>query len=366
MKILPELFSFAIPMIILAWVLPKRYVLLSQIIVTGLFIIYKSPLSFSILTITAFGNYFLLYESTLSKSLKISISLIFLISLFYVVKILFTIHTDWIFPLGISYYIVKNTHYTLEFYKGKIHDKSLLFYLAYNFFLPVFIVGPINRYPEFIKDWQRRRFNSEYFSSGIERVLYGLSKIIILGNYVFTFLLRNIINKTDAHHIWLKTYLKTLQVIFNGYFQFAGYSDIAIGISLLLGFRIMENFNYPFLATNMAEFWRRYHISLSSFCRDYIYTPVTAYYRKPLFGIIATMLVIGLWHEISVRYLIWALLQAAGVYLSSFFTSKPKSIFAINLGRFFVINYYAFTCVILSYDHLSEAWNAYKILFLIK
>jgi alginate O-acetyltransferase complex protein AlgI len=366
MKILFELFSFAVPMIIFAWVLPKRYVLLSQIIITGLFIIYKSPLSFSILTITAFGNYFLLYESKLSKSLKISISLVFLISLFYLVKILFTIHTDWIFPLGISYYVLKNAHYTLEFYKGKIYHKSLLFYLAYNFFLPVFIVGPINRYPEFIKDWQRRRFNSEYFSLGIERVLYGLSKVLILGNYLCTFLLQNIIDKIDYNHSGLKIYLNSLRGVFNGYFQFAGYSDMAIGISLLLGFRIMENFNYPFLATNMADFWRRYHISLSSFCRDYIYTPITAYYRKPLFGIIATMVAIGLWHEISVRYLIWGLLQAAGVYLSSFFRNKPKSIIAINLCRFFCVNFYALTGIVLAYNHLPEAWNAYRTLFLFK
>jgi alginate O-acetyltransferase complex protein AlgI len=366
MKLLLELFSFAIPMIILSWLLPRRYVLLSQIIVTGLFILYKSPLSFSILTITAFGNYFLLYYAKFSKTVKISVSLIFLILLFYTIKILFSINNNWIFPLGVSYYTVKNVHYTLEYYKGKIYDKSLLFYLAYNFFLPVFIIGPINRYPEFIKDWHRRRFDPAYFSAGIERVVFGFSKIVILSNYLFNFLALNFVNNLDKSHVWLKTYLTAIRYIFKGYFQFAGYSDIAIGLSLLLGFRVIENFDYPFFAANMAEFWRRYHISLSSFCRDYIYTPLTSYYRKPLFGIIATMLVIGLWHEMSVRYMLWALLQAAGIYASSFIRVKSKSIFVINAGRFFIINYYAITCIIVTNDHLGQAWDTYKILFLIK
>src|ERR1700709_2438773 len=104
MKILLELFSFAFPMIILSWVLPKRFVLLSQIIITALFIIYKSPLSFCVLTITTFGNYFVLYKSNFTKTAKISVSLFFLILLFYTIKILFTIHHDWLFPLGVSYY----------------------------------------------------------------------------------------------------------------------------------------------------------------------------------------------------------------------------------------------------------------------
>src|ERR1700761_2348298 len=123
MNLLGELFCFAIPMVVLAWVLPKRFVLASQIIITGLFVAYKSPLSFSILTVTSLGNYFLIYRSNFNRSLKISISLVFLVLLFYTVKILFSINHDWIFPLGVSYYIVKNIHYTLEYFKGRINDE---------------------------------------------------------------------------------------------------------------------------------------------------------------------------------------------------------------------------------------------------
>lgn len=365
MKVLLDLFSFAIPMILLSWALPKKYVLLSQILLTGLFILYKSPISFCILTFLSFGNFYLLHKSKFRESIKIFISIFFLLLLIFTTKILFSIDKNWIIPLGMSYYSFRNIHYTLEYYKGKIRDKSILFYLAYNFFLPVILIGPINRYPEFVKEWQRRRFNKDYFSSGLERVLFGTSKILILGNYLFTLKAVNYIESIDSSHVWLKTYLETLRFVFNAYFQFAGYSDIAIGISLLMGYRIIENFKYPFLATNMRDFWTKYHISLSSFCKDYIYTPISSYYRKPIMGIIATMLIIGLWHEISIGYLIWGVMQAFGIYLSSLFQNKSRSILMENLGRVFVINFFALSCVIISHENLSSALEVYKTLFLI-
>ena len=366
MKILFELFSFAVPMVVFAWVLPKRFILFSQIIITALFIAYKSPFSLLILTAVSLGNFFLLHRLKANKAIKISISIILMAGMLYTEKILVAIEHNWVIPLGMSYYIFRNIHYTLEYYKGRMKDEGMTLYLAYNFFLPVFVVGPINRYPDFVKDWQRRRFNPEYFSAGTERILYGLSKILILGNFFFTFWSLNFIAGLNSHDIWLKTYLETIRFILNGYFQFAGYSDIAIGLSLLLGFRIIENFNYPFLSTNMAGFWTRYHISLSSFCRDYIYTPIMSYYRKPILGIVFTMLMIGLWHEISFHYLIWALMQSAGIYLATFFNFKNKSAILTNLGRVFVLNYFAISCVIVAHDSFSDTLNIYKILFFIR
>lgn len=365
MKVLLDLFPFIIPMIILSWALPKKYVLVSQIVITALFLLYKSPISFCILTFISFGNFYVLHKSNFKESIKILISITFLLLLIISTKILFSIDQNWIIPLGMSYYSFRNIHYSLEYYKGKIKEESPLFYLAYNFFLPVILIGPINRYPDFIKDWQRRRFNKDYFSSGLERILFGTSKILILGNYLLTMKAANYIESINEKYVWLKIYLETLRFVFNAYFQFAGFSDIAIGISLLMGYRIIENFNYPFLATNMRDFWTRYHISLSSFCKDYIYTPISSYYRKPMFGIIATMLIIGLWHEISLRYLIWAVIQAFGIYLASFFQNKPKSLILSNLGRVFVINFFAFSCVIISHEKLSAALQTYKTLFLI-
>ena len=365
MKLLAEVILFAIPMVLLAWTLPRRYVLISQIAVTGLFIGYKSPLSLLILTIVTLGNYYLIHKAELNKSIKIAISLCVLIALIVSAKILFTIHDHWIIPLGMSYYIFRNIHYTVESYHGRIQNDSLLFYLAYNFFLPVLIIGPINRYPEFIRDWQRRRMNTDYFSLGLQRILFGISKIVIIGNYLLTSKGGAFISGLDANHDWLRAYLETIVLVLNAYFQFAGYSDIAIGISLLLGFRIMENFNFPFLASNMQEFWSKYHMSLSAFCRDYIYTPIASYYRKPMLGIIATMVIIGLWHEITLPFLLWGLFQAAGIYAASLTKNLPTSMVSRNLGRVFVFNYFCLSCVIIDYEHLGKALEVYKTLFFI-
>jgi alginate O-acetyltransferase complex protein AlgI len=365
MKLLTEVILFAIPMVVLAWTLPRKYVLLSQIVITGMFIAYQSPLSFVILTTITLGNYYLLHKAVLRKSVKITISLCILILLIVSAKILFTIHDHWIIPLGMSYYIFRNIHYTIESYNGRIQNESLLFYLAYNFFLPVLIIGPINRYPEFIRDWQRRRMNSEYFSLGLQRILFGVSKIMIIGNYLLTSKSAAFIANLDESNVWLKAYLETVALVLNAYFQFAGYSDIAIGIALLLGFRIMENFNFPFLASNMQEFWSKYHMSLSAFCRDYIYTPIASYYRKPMLGVVITMIIIGLWHEITMPFLLWGALQAFGIYLAFLFKNSPTSWVSKNLGRIFVFNYFCLSCVIIDYEKLGKALEVYKILFFI-
>jgi alginate O-acetyltransferase complex protein AlgI len=366
MKLLLDLFSFSLPMIILSWILPKKYVLLSQIVITGLFVLHKSPISFIILTFITIGNFYVLHRSNFRESVKIATSIFFLILLIFSIKISLTINHELLIPLGLSYYTFRNIHYTLEYFKGKIKNESLLVYFAYNFFLPVFIVGPINRYTEFVKDWQRRRYDVSYISSGLQRILYGTSKIVIIGNYLLTRTTSVLIENISPNYIWLKTYLESLRFVFNAFFQFAGYSDVAIGLSLLMGIRIIENFNYPFFAMNMRDFWTKYHMSLSSFCKDYIYTPVASYSRKPMFGILATMLVIALWHEISIRYLLWGVLQALGIYLSSVFPKISKSILAKTLGSLFVINFFALSCILLSHDTLLSAFETYKIIFLFK
>jgi alginate O-acetyltransferase complex protein AlgI len=365
MKLLLEVILFSIPMVVLSWTLPKRFVLLSQIIITGIFIFYKSPVSFGILTAISFGNYYLLHKANLKKSVKIGVALFILIVLIAATKLLFTIHEHWIIPLGMSYYIFRNIHYTIEYHNGRIQNENLLHYLSYNFFLPVLVIGPINRYPEFVKDLQRRRPDSQYFSLGLQRMLFGISKIAIIGNYILTTKVDAFISTIAGDSLWLKTYLETVGMVLNAYFQFAGYSDIAIGLALLMGYRIMENFNYPFLASNMQEFWSKYHMSLSAFCRDYIYTPIAAYYRKPLLGIMIAMIIIGLWHEISIPFIIWGVLQALGMYLAVLFKNRPSSVVSKNLGRLFVLNYFTLTCVIIDYEGLPKAWEVYKILFFI-
>jgi D-alanyl-lipoteichoic acid acyltransferase DltB (MBOAT superfamily) len=153
------------------------------------------------------------------------------------------------------------------------------------------------------------------FSLGIERILLGYVKIVVLANQLVNVNMQAYIASIDPSREWLIAYLEMLAYGFNGYLQFAGYSDIAIGFALLLGYRVMENFNWPFLARNISEFWKRWHISLSNWCRNYIYMVVTSISRKPTLAILLSMLVLGLWHEISLRYVLWGVYHGVGIAL---------------------------------------------------
>ncbi len=116
-------------------------------------------------------------------------------------------------------------------------------------------------------------------------------------------------------HLSLVAYLGILKFAANAYVQFAGYSDVAIGLGLTMGFRIQENFQAPFLASNFSDFWKRYHIFLTSWCRDYVFTPLLSLTRQGITAISASMLVLGLWYECSWRYLIWGAVQGLDIIL---------------------------------------------------
>ncbi len=214
--------------------------------------------------------------------------------------------------LGFAFYILRAIHYLLDVYRSRIKIISWNKLIQWFWFLPTLQVGPIHRYDTFTRDMQRRRWDSDFFNQGLQRILFGYVKIVLLGNYLVAGKFTVLISTID-HQSWLYNYLDTLRYGLLLYFRFAGYSDIAIGFALLLGFRVMENFDKPFLANNLVDFWKRWHISLSSWCKDYVYTPVLAMTRTPLVAALASMLILGIWHEISWRYCLWGLFHGAGI-----------------------------------------------------
>lgn len=213
--------------------------------------------------------------------------------------------------LGLAYSSCRHIHYLIESYRGKIipNFRSLL---HYQLFLPVLVTGPINRYPEFVRSLQRRRWDEADFSKGLERIIYGYAKVVIVGNYVIDVKLRSLTQPVElppTMRLWVESALDWAYL----YAQFSGWSDVAIGFSLLMGVKISENFNSPLRATNLIEFWQRWHISLSSWCKDYVFVPVVAVTRQPLVAVVAAMLVMGAWHELSLYYVLWGCYHAIGI-----------------------------------------------------
>ena len=225
-------------------------------------------------------------------------------------------------PLGMSYYTFRCVHYLLEQLKQNLPRHTVGEFAAYLFFLPTLIAGPIHRFPEFHRDHRRARFSMQHLSEGFERILYGYAKILLLANFLIAQRLTPIISALESDWAWGSAYLGMLAGGFTGYLMFAGYSDVAIGTARLMGYRVIENFNNPFASRNIVEFWRRWHISLTSWVREYLYTAVFALTRRPYLAAMIALLAIALWHEFTWRYVIWGLAHGAAVALCQWYQRR--------------------------------------------
>ena len=282
---------------------------------------------------------------------------------------------DWLL-LGASFYVLRVIHYIIERYKGTLQRHGFTDYLNYMLFLPMIVVGPINRFDEFLREQRRRRWDSQLFAAGLERILYGYVKVVLFAGYFVNDILHSYTTSFSARDIWLPGYLSCLEYGLDLYFKFSGYSDIAIGFALLLGIRVSENFHYPFLQPNIARFWKSWHISLSSWCRDYVYMPIAAQYRRPFMGIIASMLILGLWHELSTRYVLWGIYHGLGIAAWQYFQHvKPQWLSPARGPMASVVHgfsiFITFNFVVLSFqitksvDIASTIMNSYNNLMLL-
>lgn len=224
--------------------------------------------------------------------------------------------------IGAAYFTLRNLHVLFDVWMGRLANPSLRQMLRYQLFLPVIAVGPIHRFQNFERQSSRRRFEPSDLGSGAERVLFGMAQALVLGGFVMNAIERAWLRLHPSGFAldWLLSAIAWERL----YFTFAGFSSVAIGITLMMGLRIEENFNHPYLARNLVDFWLRWHMTLSFWCRDYVFQPVTALTRNPIAGVVAGMLAIGLWHETSAYYVLWAFWQALGIVLSRFASRAAK------------------------------------------
>ncbi len=348
------------------WLLPERWQVNALSLLTASFLLVLAPLSAAVLLLTAGLSFFVFQLPRLRPGGAVLLAIGQAVAVWMVFKSEWATQAGWWtqvgVPLGLSYYTFRQIHYAVERYKQTLPAHTWADYLRYLFFLPTMLVGPLNRFPDFYRDARRRRWDATLFSAGLERVLYGYVKIVVLGNALLTNKLGLLIKELAPAHPALATYLGIVKFAANAYVQFAGYSDVAIGLSLTMGFRIMENFRAPFLAPNLSEFWKRYHISLSSWCRDYVFTPLLSLTRRGAVAVAASMLVLGLWHEWSWRYLIWGALQGAGILAWHRYgrwqvrrQPGPRLAHLSYWGGVLVtLHFYCFSCVIIR----ENSWQA--------
>ena len=211
-------------------------------------------------------------------------------------------------PIGISFYTFQTMSYTIDVYRGKVKaERNFLNFAAYVTIFPQLIAGPIVRYETVASELSSRHATVADYSYGIRRFCIGLGKKVLIANALAEFTaLYSPENPSTVLFAWLCGLATPLQI----YFDFSGYSDMAIGIGRMLGFHFPENFDYPFIAHSATEFWRRWHMTLGTWFRDYIYFPMGGNRVKPLrhiFNLLVVWAVTGLWHGAEYNFILWGL-----------------------------------------------------------
>ena len=211
-------------------------------------------------------------------------------------------------PVGISFYTFQCLSYTIDVYRGNVPpQKNILSFGAYVSMFPQLIAGPIVRYSDIARQLEHRTHNREMAFAGLRRFLIGLGKKVILADN-FALLIK--LFRESGEKSVLFYWLYAIAFLFNIYFDFSGYSDMAIGIGRIFGFHFPENFNYPYLSKSVTEFWRRWHITLGSWFRDYVYIPMggnRVSRGRWVFNILTVWMLTGLWHGAAWNFVLWGL-----------------------------------------------------------
>lgn len=221
-----------------------------------------------------------------------------------------------VLPIGISFYTFQCISYTVDVYRGDAAaQKNLISFGCYVSLFPQLIAGPIVRYTDVARELEGRSHSMEAFTLGLRRFLFGLGKKVLLANQfgALTTLYRNS-KAQSVLYCWLYALAFALQI----YFDFSGYSDMAIGLGQIFGFRFPENFNYPYLSRSITEFWRRWHMTLGGWFRDYVYIPLGGNrVSKPrwFWNILVVWMLTGLWHGASWNFVLWGLVFAVFLVL---------------------------------------------------
>lgn len=215
-----------------------------------------------------------------------------------------------ILPIGISFYIFQSMSYVIDVYRGDAEaQRNILNFGTYVALFPQLIAGPIVRYRDIALQLAEREETVKLFADGATEFVYGLSKKVLLANQMGLLADRMLLSEGGTVSAWVGMAAYTLQI----YFDFSGYSDMAIGLGQMFGFRFRKNFDYPYISQSITEFWRRWHISLSSWFKEYVYVPLGGN-RKGLFrqclNLLIVWLLTGLWHGASLNFVLWGLYYA--------------------------------------------------------
>ena len=265
-------------------------------------------------------------------------------------------------PIGISFYTFQALSYIIDLYRGKFGaQKNIIHFACYITMFPQLIAGPIVRYEEIEAQLTERTRSFEKFARGVTRFVFGLAKKVLLANLAGSLFdsVQNL-ESLSALSAWTGTLAYTFQI----YFDFSGYSDMAIGLGEMLGFEFSENFRYPYLSSSVTEFWRRWHISLGTWFREYVYIPLGGNRVKTfrhIVNILIVWLLTGLWHGAGWNFVLWGLYYGVLLILDKYLFSKMKAPKAI--GVLFTVFFVMCGWVLFYSESLSGALTTFQAMF---
>lgn len=268
---------------------------------------------------------------------------------------------DILLPVGLSFYIFQSMSYTIDYYRGNMErERSLIRYATFVSLFPRLLAGPIERARNLLPQLHKKASISiQDFSDGLSLFIVGLFKKVALADYLALYV-DNIYSTPDRFQspaLILATFLFCWQI----YFDFSGYTDMARGIARMMGFRLMLNFNNPYLATSLGDFWSRWHISLSSWFKDYVYIPLGGN-RKGRFNtyrnMFLTMVVSGLWHGAAWTFIIWGAVHALGRFCTRELESTPfyREKVPKIVKQIFVFVFVTFAWIFFRAESIGDAW----------
>ena len=268
-------------------------------------------------------------------------------------------------PIGISFFTFQIVSYDIDVYRGDVAaQKNPIDLAAYISMFSQLIAGPIVRYSDVAAQLKSRTHTIEKFSSGVRRFIIGLSKKMLIANVLGE--LVSDFKASDEKSLlffWLYAVAYTLHI----YFDFSGYSDMAIGLGRMMGFEFIENFNYPYIAASITDFWRRWHISLSTWFRDYVYIPLGGNRVKKarwIFNIFVVWFLTGLWHGAAWNFAVWGLLYAVLLMFEKLiglkFLKKTKVISHVYTMLFVILGFVIFDAASLSdaFSYIGSMFGA--------
>ena len=275
-----------------------------------------------------------------------------------------------ILPIGISFFTFQGMSYVIDVYRSRVPaQKNIAKVGLYIALFPQLIAGPIVRYQDIAEEIDRRTVNLSTFCDGIERFIIGLSKKAMIANSMAVTadaVWSNVESGNLPPVAWIGSIAYTLQI----YYDFSGYSDMAIGLGQMFGFHFRENFNLPYLSLNISEFWRRWHISLSSWFKDYVYIPLGGNRRHVYRNLILVFFLTGLWHGAAWNFILWGGLNGILIVLERFgrnheiiLHNDEKTTIKGVLGHLYTLLAVNFSWVLFRAPTLQAAWLYLKSMF---